>query len=151
MEVLYLFTDMPNTSISGMYNLFVRSAGNVIPRLEQAVPKYVLDDEALQLRIVDDLVRSYLIAVNRIPNADITFELNGESVTGNLAGSEVWWTFASGSPGFLKYFPFGSVRINTLFTEPPAPEILDMMKMFCYRAASLSWKAAGSSAVPGGS
>jgi len=151
MEVFYFLADMPNTSTSGMYNLFVRNAGNVIPPLEQAVPKEVLDDEVLQLRVVNDLVRSYLIAANKIPNVDINFDLNGEVVTGNLAGSGVLWIFTSESPEFRKYFPYGSVRINILFTQPPAPEILEMMQTLCDRADSLSWKAASSSAVPGGS
>ena len=142
MEVSYFIADTHNTPVSRMYNLFVRSATNLIPSLEQAVSEAVLNDESLQLRMVNELVRSYLIAVNRVPNTDISFQLDGETVTGNLAGSDVWWTFTSTSPAFLKYFPGAMLRINTIFAEPPALQIQGMIDLFQERSASLTWNAA---------
>ena len=149
MEVSYFFSDIPAPSLSGMVNLQVTSAINEIPTLVQTVPKNIRDDETFQLRAVNDLVRGYLLATNRVPYANISFQLNGETVVGSLAGSDIWWTFTSESPEFLKYFRGGSVRINTLFIESPAPEILEMMQMLTDRAASLSWKGTGNSAASG--
>jgi hypothetical protein len=140
MTVSYCMTDMPNTLQSGMYNLLVRSALNEVPPLEQAVPGHILDNPESQERLAQELVRAYLIAINKIPNADISFQLNDETIAGNLAGSEIWWTFYSGSPAFLRHFPSGMVRVNTLFIDPLSPEMETIMVQLSEGAASLTWR-----------
>jgi len=140
MTVSFCLADMPNTPQSGMYNLLVRSALNEVPPLEQAVPGPILDNPESQERLAQELVRAYLIATNKIPNADISFQLNGETIAGNLAGSEVWWTFSSGSPAFLRHFPSGMVRVNTLFMEPLSPDMETVMNHLSDCAASLTWR-----------
>jgi len=72
--------------------------------------------------LVQDLVRAYLIAANRVPNADISLQPNNETITGNLAGSEVWWTFVSRSAAFLRFFPSGMLKLNTLLANPRFPK-----------------------------
>jgi hypothetical protein len=89
---------------------------------------------------VKDLVLSYLASSNRLPYADITFDINGEAVHGRLSGSDVFWSFKSDSPAFIKSFPFGELTKYSLLSVPASADIQSIFMAVDGKLELLSWK-----------